>query len=278
MISEWRLRLRAAKVMGLRGFKAALGNPGLYGVPVVGCLFAAVLAWTSVGAIAENGLLITANPLNTSFYLTIGLTALYFAVVATVSVSRERDSGTLEVLFFGPVDAAAYILAKYLEQMLSFGATLAFYTVAFLALGGLTNFGFPSAVGLTLALSLVLASSVVSFGVFLSSATRRSRTSFLTLTGILGLFLAIQWGEAFVAELDAAALPPALFYGKSLLAAAAGVVGWISPFAYLNRGLEALARQDTWAYLRSFLSSLGYSAILLALAVPSLARKGVRSE
>lgn len=269
-------RLKAVRFIGVRGVKAAIYGLGLYLVTMASAAIAAVFTGTYIGAIEENGLLILSNPLNLPLYLAITIGAIYLAIAASVSVSRERDSGTLEVLFYGPVDAVSYIFAKYLEQMLTFVVMLAFYVVIFLIFGRLTNFGFSSYMGLSILLSLALASSVTAFGIFLSSVTSRIRTSILALIALFVVFLGVQWGESFVAGLDPKAISPALFYAKSFLSMAARVVGWVSPFAYLNRGMQALAVDDMSGYAVSFVSSVVYSLVLLVLAIISFRRKGVR--
>lgn len=266
----------ATKLLAIRGLKESLHGFGLYVVATIACVLAAVVASTYVGTIEENGLLIIQNPLSPPLYLAIIIGAVYLAVTASVSVSRERDSGTLEVLFYGPVDVASYIMAKFFEQVLTFMVMLLFFVLVFSLFGRLTNFGFSSDMVLSIMLSTGLASGITAFGVFLSSITSRIRVSILVLIALLVLFLGIQWVESFLSGLDPGATPPTLLYAKSFLPIAARAVRWISPLAYMSRGMQAIAARDTLGYVMSFACSLAYSAVLLTLSIFVLREKGVR--
>lgn len=277
MSNVFNYRMNAARLIGVRGFKAAIYGLALYLVSFAACVIAAAFTNTYIGAIDENGFMILANPLNLPLSLAITIAAIYLAIAASISISRERDSGTLEVLFYGPVDSVSYILAKYIEQVLAFVVMLVLYAIVFVVFGELTNYGFSGDMVLSMVLSLALASGVTAFGILLSSITKTMRTSILLLIALFVVFLGIQWGESFVAGLDPKGISPALFYAKSFLSLSARLVNWISPFAYLNRGMEALAVGNMAGYIGSFLLSLLYSAVLLALSIVSLQRKGVRS-
>ena len=212
-------RPRIAWVIALRGFRGNLYGAGLYVVTTIGCAIAAVLTAVYAGTAREDGLLILANPLTLPLNLAITVGAVYFAFAASAAISRERDSGTLEVLFYGPVDAAGFVAAKYLEQLLSFLVMLVLETVVFVLLSAATNFGLAE-IGYALLLAVPLVSCIIAFGILVSALTVRARSSFLLLGALLIVFLTAQWGEAAVAS----------SYAGSLLAVVSGCIGWISPF------------------------------------------------
>src|SRR5207247_4148043 len=56
---------------------------------------------------------------------------IFLALVAVATVAREKDAGTLETLFYGPVDHVSYLLAKHLAQVAAF-ALMALMTAALL--------------------------------------------------------------------------------------------------------------------------------------------------
>lgn len=277
MKNRMAFRMRTARLIGFRGFKASIYGFGLYFVTLAGTVTGAVSTSIYVGTVWENGLLIVSNPLGLPLYLSIIIGAAYLAIAASISVSRERDSGSLEVLFYGPVDAVSYILGKYVEQMLAFIVMLAFYSIVFFIFGTLTNFGFSSDAVLSMVLSFALTSSVAAFGIVLSSFTSNTRASVLGLVALLVMFVGVQWGESFLAGLDSSAISPVLFYARSFLSVVARLVAWISPFACFNRGIQALAVGNISVYAASFASSVVYTFMFLALAIVGLRKKGVRS-
>lgn len=269
---------RIAWSIAIRGFRSAGQGIGLYLVSFTGCAAAATVTGAHVGAIAENGLLVGATPLVLPLNIAITIGALYAAFAAAVSVSKERESGTMEVLFFGPVDAVSYVAGRYLEQLLCFALVLFLNLVTFLVLGQITNFSIFHTILPVIILSIPLVSSVTTFGILLSTLTSRTRTSLILLIVLLVVFLGVQWAETFLGGLDPRFLPPALQYGKALLAAGAGVVRIVLPFAHLDWGLQVLALWDLRGYIIVLAVSVAYSAVLLALTMMIFRWKGARSK
>ncbi|WP_132012364.1 ABC transporter permease subunit [Hydrogenispora ethanolica] len=271
-----RSRLAIAGRIAGRGIRAALLGFGLYGVTCAGALLAVLATGVHLGALAENGLLVIANPLNFPFYMVTVLSAMYLAVIAAISISRERERGTLEVLFYGPVDPVSLMIAKFLEPVGIYGLILAMDAVILAGFGSATGFGFPGEAGLAMLLALAPLSCMIALGLLLSALTARIRGSVLALVAILFGLLIIQWGDTVVNGLEN--LPPALVPAKALLSLAAGLLSWVSPFAYLSRGWAAIETADPGAALLVLAGSLAYTLILLALAVLSLRVKGVRTR
>ena len=97
------IRFRSARIQAKREFRSTLTGPGIY--VVLSLIFFGV----SLGyfrnrllEVAEQGVINILNPGQTPWFYAIGLAALYLGVCAAISISRERDMGTLEVLFLRP--------------------------------------------------------------------------------------------------------------------------------------------------------------------------------
>ncbi len=261
-----------------RGFHGAFYRFGLYIVVFLGYATAAVMTRTYVGMTVEDGVLISANPLILPLNTAMTIAAVYVAFAAAISVAREQESGTLRVLFFGPVDPVSYVTGKYLEQLLTYALMLAVFVVLFLCLGAMTNFLFSTDLLVGALLSVPLASCVATFGILLSVLANRVRTSLVLLLAVLAGFLGVQWADSFLGGLDRSVLPPVLQYIGPMLSAAGRVTAWLSPFAYLNRGLQAAALLNARDCLAVLGASLLYSAVLLAATVIALRGKGVQAR
>jgi ABC-type transport system involved in multi-copper enzyme maturation permease subunit len=272
------LRIRTARYIAVRGLKTALFSPGMYLSVTVGCVLASAVVHTYVGAIAENGLLIASDLLTSPLYLATSIGVVYLAVATSVSVSRERDSGTLEVLFYGPVDAVGYVTGKYLEQLLVFASMLCLQAAALLVWARLTNFGFARALTLGIILSIGLASSVTSLGLWLSTVASSTRAAMTSLIALIALFLGIEWSQTLLADANPAAMSPILARAASALSAAGKAAVWVSPFANMDLGMRAIASGNAPGYVLRLAYSAVYSAVFLVLCVVSLRRKGVRGK
>lgn len=271
------LRLHAAKVTAKREVKSTLYGVGLY---VTLCLvfFSASFFFVrgTLRSMIDQGVLAAPNPLMGSLFIAVGLAAIYLGLCSSLTISRDRDLGTLEALFYGPVDAASYILGKYLHQLVTHLVVIVFAVIYFYLLAATTQIGFSVDIVTILVLSLFLTSSMVSFGIFLSVSTRKMIVSVILFLALVLFFLGFAAVHAWVVSLPSQNLAGALVYVRIVLDRMNDVVKWISPVAYFQRGMMAVSTQSAGQYVISIVQSLVYSLVLLALSVWAFQRKGVR--
>lgn len=270
-------RIHVAKVAAKREIKSTLYGAGIY--VTLTLIFLAVSYFfvnSSIRNVIDSGVLALRNPIADPFFFAMGLGGAYLGLCSALSISRERDQGTLEVLFYGPVDAAGYIAGKYLHQMLAYGVMLAFATVNFFLVSRVTNLGFSAGFLSVLLLSIFLTSCMVSFGIFLSVSTRRMIVSVVLFLGIVLFFFGFWAAYNAVIRITARDLPVFIIYVRMILDNMNAVIRWISPISYYERGLIAAFMGDAGQYALSLLSSAVYTVVLLALSVWTFRRKGVR--
>lgn len=271
-------RVHAIKVTTKREIRSTLYGVGLY---VILALIFLVTSYsfvrTTLTNVTDAGILSLSNPIINSLFNTMGLAAIYLGLCSSLAISRDRDLGTLEVLFYGPVDAVSYVLGKFAHQLMAYGVVLVFALINFYGLSLVTNVGFSLDIVGIMVLSIFMVSCVVSFGIVLSVSTKRMIVSvvvFLVLTLFFWLFSTVH---TWIMNLPLQNLPATLVYVRIILDNANEYfIKWVSPMAYFLRGRNAVLQQDLGGYLISLLSSTVYSAILLAVSVWVFQRKGVR--
>lgn len=270
-------RIHAAKVVAKREIKSSLYGTGIY--ITLALIFLASSYFfvnSSINNVLDAGVLALRNPITEPFFFSVGLAATYLGLCSALTISRERDQGTLEVLFYGPVDAVSYIASKFLHQLMAFAVVLAFATINFFLISQVTNFGFSSGFLSVLILSVFLTSCMVSFGIFLSVSTRRMIVSVILFLGLVFFFYGFRVAHGVVMSITGRDLPVLIVYIRMILDNMNAVVRWISPLAYFDRGILAAFMGDAVQYGLSLLSSTVYTLILLALSVWIFNRKGVR--
>ncbi len=269
-------RANAMGVITRREIKSTVGRLGIYVAASLAFLVANLFVRSNLKGVTENGLMVMTNPLNYPLFIAVIIGATYLALTSTISVSRERDQGTLEVLFYGPVDSTTYILAKFLEQLVAFLGLIVVYIVVFFAISKLTNFGLDGSFFAMAGLSVLLAASTVAFGLLLSTISRSARTSVIVLLLLLTAFLAIDIVAGILNAMSAKDMSATLIYTRVAVDMINRGLKWISPFAYLNRGIVAIGLGSASHILASIGASLLYTAVLLALAIRFLNSRGVR--
>src|SRR5690606_16893509 len=136
-------RAHAIKVAAKREIKSTLYGVGLYFTLFLSFIAASYFfVNSSLRNVFDGGILALTNPITEPFFISAWLAAIYLGLCSALSISRDRDHGTLEVLFYGPVDAIAYIGAKFAHQIAAFVVVLAFAIVNFYLVSLVTNFGF----------------------------------------------------------------------------------------------------------------------------------------
>jgi len=277
MKQDFTLSTHTVKVLAKRDLFSTLRGLGLYIVSSISFLAASFIIKNYVDSIKKKDILVSFNPSDSAFYISVVILAVYLALVSASSISRERDSGTLEVLFYGPVSYSSYILGKYLNTMLSYLVVVVLFFAYFLGISSFTNLGFSYNLIKIIFISIFSVSCIVSFGLFISSFTKRVRNSIVWTVGIFLFFLSIQLAYTLFLKLPENNLSSTLIYlEKSLFVLSTYMVGWFSPFSYLKRGVEAVSADDLKLYGKSIIYCIIYSAILLSLAILFLQKRGIR--
>ncbi|MGQ0572359.1 MAG: ATP-binding cassette domain-containing protein [Armatimonadota bacterium] len=260
-----------------REARGLLRGAGPYGVLSLAFLVAGLLVRNHLTFITQSGLLVHSGPFDLPLLLGLQLTALFLALLAATTVARERDRGTLEVLFYGPMNTLSFVLGEFLGHMVVYGLLSAGLLVGFLALATLSGFVFSVALVMVILLSVVSASATVTIGLALSAVARTVRTAVVGLLALFGGFTAVGFGYAYLAALP---LPghyyhPLLFL-KSTLALLSRLGNALWPLTYLERGMEAALQGQWLLYGRTILASTALGLAMLVAATVLLERRGVR--
>lgn len=276
--SGWDHRWNAVLLIQQRDFKSMIFGRGVYIVLSLALLAAVLALRNSLSFIDENGLLVASGAFTFPLFAVIFLSSLFLALSSVATIARERDQGTMEALFYGPIDSLSYVLGKYLAQITIYIVMTIVYVAGFFLYSGLTNFTFPLGLLWVILLSILVASNFIAVGIFLSTLSGKVRTALLLFLSVALLFLVIEVGHEILLAIPVAGsgyYNPLLFL-QNVLTFLNQIVDWLSPISYLNQGIEAIRRSSVASYLITFVISLIYTLIFLGLSVITLERKGVR--
>jgi ABC-type transport system involved in multi-copper enzyme maturation permease subunit len=271
-------RLHASAVVARRELGTLVRGIGGYVALTFALVCVAWLLGTELDRARAGGLLVHGEPFQASLLAAALVLSVFLAVSAVVSVARERERGTLEVLFYGPIDEPSYIAGKFAGQVAGFMVALPVLAASFLLFGLVSGFIVSPKLLFGLLASIVPAAEVIAFGLLLSVVAGRLRTSILLLLGITVLFLGIALAYAIVSviPIDSPASP--ILPLRDALAALDMVVDWLSPFAYFERVLESVALGAWSLAATALLAGLGHIAVTLSLATLGLRGRGVRPK
>ena len=270
-------RLYASGQIGRRALVSSLYSPGVYTVTALALLAASTLVLNNLAFLDENGLLVLTRPFFLPIFVCTTLLSLYFSLHATLHLVREREQGTLKVLFFGPVDGVSYLLGRLCSQTLLFvlaGTTLLLWAAA---LGWMTNLLVQADLLGVLALGLLTNGAVVAFGLLVAGWGRTARTALVVFALVLLLALLVQFGEQALLQLASQSgsnRQDSLGFLRSVLEVLNGLLLWLSPFAQMSRGMDALLAGDGAGLLGHTAAIVGQAALYFSGAVWALKRGG----
>lgn len=270
-------RLYAAQQVGRRSLISSLYSPGVYTVTALALLAASTLVLNNLAFLDENGLLVLTRPFFLPVFVCAVLLSLYLALHATLHLVREREQGTLKVLFFGPVDSVSYLLGRLCSQSLLFGLADGVVLLWAAGLGWMTNLLVqPDLLGV-LGLGLLTNGAVVAFGLLIGAWGRTARTALSLFLMVVLLALLVQFGDQAILQLAApsqANRQDPLLFLRAALEVLNGLLLWLSPFAQMSRGMDALLVGDGGRILLHTGGLLGQMALYFAGAVWALKRGG----
>jgi len=278
-LDTWRFRWRLARAVQRRGLRAAIYRIGPYATLSAAIALAAAVLRNHVKSAQDSGFVVLSNPLVTPLFGAAILCSVYLAVASTRTICREREQGTLEVLFYGPMDTVAYLLGKYLTHMSVYSLMVAVYLTALVLYALVTNLCFDPTLLWVSLLSAATTSAVVMLGILLSALNRSVRSATFALLAVvlalLGMQLGYDYAPSLASDLARGHPNPPLSL-RTVYTWLNQTVDWLSPFAYLESGIEALLRGSSAEYWLMMVLSWLYTAIAFGLALWTMRRRGVR--
>jgi ABC-type transport system involved in multi-copper enzyme maturation permease subunit len=258
--------------------RSLLFGKSLYVTLTLSFLIVAFIIRSYSNFIDEASLSVMAQPLYLPLAINVVITSVYLALVSCTSISRERDRGTLETLFYGPVNYTIYVLGKFLAHLLIYVLIVTVSGFFFFLTGWATGLAISSSFWWGLFLSLFSASCITAFGMLLSSVTSNVRTSLLVFLGALFFFGGIQVAHEMLVSLPVATLSGAVIYLRQILIPLNVIANWIFPISYLARGMEAVEIGSPASYSALLVSTILYTALLLYMTIAGLKWKGIRKR
>jgi len=271
--ADARLRAGSAWRLARRELMGAVRSPSLYVMVTLGCLVAAVIVSSYLDYVADSGTVVLANPLRAPLLFALLATTAYVGLLSTAGLAGERERGTLEVLFYGPVDTTSYIVGKLLGHALTY-LLAALAVVAFLALTAwLTGMPLSLKELVLVAASTVPAMSMIALGLALGALAGRIRPALALAALVIAVFIAIDVGSEI-----AVAQPSDTLLGSAagLLASLAAAIVWVSPMGYLFWAEDALAVGTVGDVLIAVGAASAYGLALTRMAIAALRWRGVQ--
>jgi ABC-type multidrug transport system permease subunit len=216
--------------------------------------------------VAAYGLTVSQEPFRVPLGVILNVAAIFFALLTTAGISREREQGILLVLSLGPITSWGYLLSWLASQL------VAFFTLCVLVTGGLLGQAAISGLELPwrlipiVALAAIAVTATLAFGILVGSLGWDTRGSIAAFVAVTLLLVGVDAVHGFLGSLTPEQMPRLLVPTSYTVAAVSAALGWLSPYGYLSRALDAFYAQDWPGYALAAGLALLYTVVLLVLA------------
>jgi len=203
------------------------------------------------------------------------LVGLYLALVTGLGVARERELGTLETLFYGPITPRAYLLGKLLGAGLLYVVVIGLYLASCAALAMTARLVFSPSLFAVAALGLPATLALVCLSLVCAATTRTVRGTLLLFLGVAVVLGALQGGQTLLVSIVSDSRFLDLVALRDTMSLLSGALRWVSPFAYTMDGTQAVLRADITAWALDVALACAYTLVGLHIAAGVLGQKGV---
>ena len=118
-----------------------------------------------------------------------------------VAIARERESGAMELLFYGPVDNVSYVIGKYSAQLTVYCLLIILYLICFFIISNIAGVQIPASFFMMMLLSLFTGAYLISVGVFVSTISKSVRSATLVFLTLIASTLLIQASQAWLSNI-----------------------------------------------------------------------------
>ena len=137
------LRLNATGQIAQQQARDTLFGWGLYIAAAASVGIAALLVFNALSFVEESSLNVLAQPFMLPLQAALSLAMLYVSVEATLAIARPREQGSLQILFFAPIDEVVMVVGNFLSGLMVYVIFVVLTLPILLLLTWLTNFVIP---------------------------------------------------------------------------------------------------------------------------------------
>ena len=270
--------LRTIRTLAVRSFAETIQSLGIYVALSIIVLSVSLTLLVYQDILATDYVLVLSNPFSLALVVAAVMFSIYLGALSCISIAKEKETGTLFILCAGPVNQVNFILGHLVAQLLTFLFMTGVLLVDFFLMAQLTQFYFSVRVLLGLLYAVFAVSAISLLGAFLAVLTGRVRAGVLAFIVVLLVGIALQILDSFLYNPDLRNVDANLFFIGRAVHAMNAVLQWLSPFAHLLNGFQALAIQNWSLVWLNGLASILFACLFLFLTIRVMETRGVRPE
>jgi ABC-type transport system involved in multi-copper enzyme maturation permease subunit len=260
-------------------FGHALGSlvlsSGSYVVLSLSLATVLLVARNTLLTIRAGYLTVISDPFLTPLLAVSLLGGFFMALMASLSIARERELGILETLFYGPVSFLDYLLGKFLAHLVAYAGILTAFLLGTAGIAWLTHLALSPSIWPIVFLSASTVAALIGLGLLSAALMRTVRGAFLLLVGAGTVIVVLLAAHVVLTSIVSSRGYTGLITLRDAVAAINRVVTWLSPPSYLISGVDAALRRSWPEWTQNVFASILHAASSMTVSVILFRRKGV---
>ncbi len=270
--------LHASKIIYQRFLKFLSNNLGIYITIALALLAGSVVINNTFESTIQNTVLVDIRPLFSPILIMVIFTSTYLALAISVSISKENDKGTMEVLMYGPMNFKSYLLGV-------FGAFIVTYVICALvvmiwanAVIWFSHLDFSFDVYFLLFLSIFTAGSMISYGIFIASLGGKTRMTVIYFIIFIVMMVGVQIADYVISTLllttSATGIDEFVIL-RNVLGRISQLFVYFSPFSLLQLIMDDIVNVSIGSFVLHLSITIGQIVLLLLFSFQLFKKKGV---
>ena len=238
------------------------GFPAVY-IVVSGSITIVLLSIRNTLRIIREGYLtVQFDPFVSPLITVLLINSIFISIHAVITSSQEREGGIIETLLYGPVNYRIYSWAKLFAYLGSFIIIILISFIVLWILAGATRLLLSFSLFPIAIVFFVFTLSLICLGFLCVSLVPTPRGALILFSGSVVLLAALQFGHTLLTKTISSDFAINLVLARDTFSSIHNLLNWVSPFAYLVKGLEGAVESD-WKQWGTAIIVLFFSGLLV---------------
>lgn len=222
--------------------------------------------------------LVMSDPYQIPVMVMIIISGIFLSISVLLSISRERMSGVMEVLFYTPIKTTDYLGGYLLSHLGAFILMAGIFILSMFSTQVITNIAFTYKSFLYFGASLPMISCCIGMGMFFASMSKNQRNALVYFFLIVFFFIGIQIGTSVVSSAVATQEILDLVFLRNTLEKINTGIAFLNPVACFISVADEYLSYDYRGALFSILRLVLLSAFWFFISIKAIQKRGVVSE
>ena len=265
---------RNCLILGLRDQVDSLLNPYFYAIVSLGLLIGLFFLRNQIAELSDQGILVLDEPIILPLIIVVLVSGVYTAFNLAFTIAREKESGTMACLFFGPINEGTFIVGQLIKHALTLMVGLLTGVVILACMAVYFHLPVSNLAIMAIALGFIFGLCLETISALIAVFLGKTRTVMYVFGLCFGIFFGLHFGVILLRGMENPG--GVMVYIKDFLEILLKLTKYISPFSYFLTGIEGLQLGQAKLVLSSLFASVSYIGVVSWIAIRVLRWKGVR--